>query len=54
MTWFQLVEHQNPEPYPSQRLVPNSAFFLNPAITAKPQHEPVPVQPQLRLLHLVH
>ena len=53
MNWFQLVEREEPQSRETLRLVPNSAFFLNPAILARPQAEPAPVRPQRRLLRLV-
>ena len=50
MTWFQLVRREEPQSRPTPRLVPNSAFFLNPAILVRPQVEPTPARPQLRLV----
>ena len=50
MTWFQLLEREEPKFHPPLRLVPNSAFFLNPALPIHPQAEPAPSRPQLRLL----
>ena len=50
MTWFQLLEREEPKTYPPVKLAPNSAFFLNPALLTKPQVEPAPTRPQLRLL----
>lgn len=42
MTWFQLLEREEPEPPQPERLVPNSAFFLNPALVPQKQDEPAP------------
>ncbi len=57
MTWFQLVEREEPKTRSADWrppwLVPNSAFFLNPTILQRPQPEPVPVRPPIRLLRLV-
>ncbi len=50
MTWFQLLESKEPQSYRPLKLVPNSAFFLNPALLTQPQVEPTPPRPQLRLL----
>lgn len=55
MTWFQLLERDEPKTQlltgqPPVRLVPNSAFFLNPALLTRPQVEPARTRPQLRLL----
>ena len=48
MTWFQLIQPDEPEPRQAVRLVPNSAFFLNPALPARPQPETVPVRPEVQ------
>ena len=57
MTWFQLVQREEPESRPATRqpswLVPNSAFFLNPAIVTRPKAEPETIRPRLRLLRPV-
>ncbi|MEM7353440.1 MAG: hypothetical protein AAF657_21770 [Acidobacteriota bacterium] len=53
MTWFQLVQSEIPQSPKTVRLVPNSAFFLNPALLDRPRVEPAFVRPQLRRLRLV-
>ena len=54
MTWFQLIRNDESESRPAVKLVPNSAFFLNPVLAATPFPEPRP-EPErtpLRLLRL--
>ncbi len=53
MTWFQLIRSDETEPRPAAKLagklVPNSAFFLNPALPLFPDTEPETVRPEPRL-----
>ena len=50
MTWFQLVRNDETEPRPAAKLagkvLPNSAFFLNPALPPIPHTEPETVRPE--------
>ena len=50
MTWFQLVDsvYSDSEPVRATKLVPNSAFFLNPTLTVQPRHDMLPSRLALR------